>query len=450
MSIVRLAFFVSFFVCTVVLRGAQQVRYSIQRIDPVAGQAGGEATDIDDMMRVVGTVGTVTGYATSGDGVARALPDFVGGFASRAEGVGALGHTLGASATRSGAMHATMWAISSGVITMEELLPAPGDFASIAEDANRFETVVGCTDDLFDFKPAVWRRSSGVFSVAPLPLPFGDTGGVAQAINDASRIVGFTGNFSRSRAVAWDLVGGSWQERVLPDLGGGTDAVDVADSGEIVGSAFVPGRGWGMAGWDTSGEAVDLGQFAGRDTRARGMNANGDVVGVAQGLAGTIAVVRLGGLAASAPVQDLNAMIPPRTTWGRLLRAHAINSQGQIVGSGDVGGFRQSFVLTPMQMRLGVSPASAGSVNSWAVNGATPGSLVFILLAMDGGETRLPGCAAPVNLRKPMVLGAAVADAAGVANLSLFLPDSLHGMRLMFQAVENGTCALSDVRDVTF
>jgi hypothetical protein len=427
-----------------------QNRYSIRRIAPVAGHLGAEATAIDGAGRVVGTSQTVTAFLFQA-GVTSPLPDWMGGSTSRGHGIGPNGEVLGDALGPSFWNVATIWTPAGAGFALTALPPDAGDLESTANAMNLGGTVVGVTDNLVHPQPAVWELVGSAYTVTTLPLALPQHfGGAALAIDPASTVVGYTGNPSGNAAVLWSQSGAGWTATPLPALGGSSEATDINAAGEICGSAWQAGAGWRMVGWTSPTTVVNLGGLPGADTRAHAMNAQGDVVGSAGVGPAQTAVVRIGGLATAAPVEELHPLIPPDGLWSRLIVANDINDRGEIVGMGVQGSFRHAFVLTPVALNLSVSPALAGATNTWSVTGATPGNVVFFLIDDTGGEVIVPGCTPAVDLAGIEIIGSAAANAAGVASISLFVPDSAQGQPFLFQAYELAGCKNSDVPVVVF
>ena len=95
-------------------------------------------------------------------------------------------------------------------------------------------------------------------------------------------------------------------------------------------------------------------------------------------------------------------------------------------------------------------PELAGRLNTFVVNGATPGETVTLLEAKDLAPAPLPACpgvdsdVTDVRPRTP----AATADTAGVAEIVLPIRAGQQGKRWHYQAVQEATCSLSDVETV--
>jgi len=107
---------------------------------------------------------------------------------------------------------------------------------------------------------------------------------------------------------------------------------------------------------------------------------------------------------------------------------------------------RSGFILN------GPDPGLPGESNTLQATQVEPGHNVLFLGGIRAGQTVLPGCdAISVNLQNPRTVGAAVADAQGVATVQPFLPGFLAGLgEIRFQAIDLAGCAVSNVRFVTF
>ena len=148
-----------------------------------------------------------------------------------------------------------------------------------------------------------------------------------------------------------------WHNGIVTDLGvlpsncGGcenSEARAINTDGQIVGDSLVdnfPGNTHAVM-WH-NGRITDLGQLPNFTTnQAHGINAAGQVVGVAAPLFGGAADFRAflweGGLG----MVDLNTLIPATSGWV-LTFALGINDRGQIVGVGLHNGESRGFLLTP-------------------------------------------------------------------------------------------------------
>lgn len=100
---------------------------------------------------------------------------------------------------------------------------------------------------------------------------------------------------------------------------------------------------------------------------------------------------------------------------------------------------------------LTLTPQLAGATNTWAVTGAKPGETTYFLYGTAAGSRPVPGCPGQtVGIGGVQILATDVADAAGNADFSLFVPAGVSGSTFLFQAVELSTCKVSQLLTVTF
>ncbi|MEA3277322.1 MAG: trypsin-like serine protease [Pseudomonadota bacterium] len=89
-------------------------------------------------------------------------------------------------------------------------------------------------------------------------------------------------------------------------------------------------------------------------------------------------------------------------------------------------------------------PGVAGQVNDFTSTFATPGATVYYVYGTRTGSTAIPGCSGVVDIRNAKVFGNAMADPTGTAQLSRTVPSGAQGLNLLLQAVEPGSCSVSN------
>ncbi len=148
---------------------------------------------------------------------------------------------------------------------------------------------------------------------------------------------------------------------------------------------------------------------------------------------------------------DLNAHVQDTELY--LKEATGVNLAGQIVGYGvNAGGFEQAFRLDPATLMI-MQPVvgDAGTTNNLYAIGATPGVSVHFVYGFTAGSTAVPGCTGLfVDIASPTIAGSAVADAYGVATLSVNVPSGAQGVTVLLQAVEQPSCAVGNLISYTF
>ncbi len=165
----------------------------------------------------------------------------------------------------------------------------------------------------------------------------------AFAVDGAGRVVGqsFLIDDLTVRACLWQ--NGAPKDLGALDGAANSSANDINDNNQIVGwSATAAGSPHAFrVEVDASGIVLtrtDLGTLANTYSFAYGINTAGDIVGTSD----SRAVLWRGG-----QIIDLNTRIPPGANW-TLLRAHAINDSGLIVGEGLHIGFPHGYLLSPV------------------------------------------------------------------------------------------------------
>ncbi len=120
-------------------------------------------------------------------------------------------------------------------------------------------------------------------------------------------------------------------------------------------------------------------------------------------------------------------------------------ASGVVVLSGIEQGL---FILAPRRLALGeTDPGIAGQVNQWNLTGATPSGLIGLVVGRTAGSTPLsvPSCPGlAVDIANARFAALANADGDGSGTFSRHFPLGLSGVTLRFQAVDPGSCSVSN------
>jgi probable HAF family extracellular repeat protein len=237
-----------------------------------------------------------------------------------------------------GATHAALWNLGGETVDLVGL--APGG-SNAATGINIARTVVGIS--LLGVGSSVWLYDVIIHDLGALP---GFSISQSAAINARGQIAGWgnRSDFSTGRAF---LHAGTGPIAASDDIGtlGGPDATanGINDDGSVVGNSDLS-NGVVHAYLYANGRMTDLGSLTGPsgNSGASAINSAGDIVGGSDaGGAGFHAVLWKNGA-----IVDLNTLIDPNLGW-LLTFANGINTFGQIVGQGVIGGQRHAFLLTP-------------------------------------------------------------------------------------------------------
>ena len=400
----------------------------------------------------INEVGEITGYSDVGGGAyyhavawdRNGIPTDVGAMGFRlsvASDVNELGEVVG-------------WTGDNGITDQQAFLWRNGELLllgtlggeeSEAYAINDLSQVVGVAEAVVGGGGFLWENGK----MTALPT-LGQSGQGARDINESSQIVGSSIDVEgRERAVIWDGGGIS----ALPSLHtGDTVALAINNRSQIVGQSKSRFEKWHAVAW-TDGKIFDLHRSElGPHSAAFGLNDVGQVVGwVGQQPSGARAFVwdQANGM------QTLDSLMPPRLrkNW-TLIMAQGVNDAGQIAAFGNVRGqpltligFRVNPVHPTMELSSPV-PGAAPGPNTLTLTGATPGAEVVFLYALHSGGTRIDGCDLQQNalqLDHPTVIGSAVANENGVATITRHVPLLARGQTILFQAVVQDECAISQL-----
>ncbi|MCC6907504.1 MAG: DUF3466 family protein [Phycisphaerales bacterium] len=407
-------------------------------------------------------------------------------------GINSIGDVVGFTLVDANYIHAVLWPHDGGVVDLGTL---GGDYSAAASINDRGE-IVGWAG----FRPGsgIYVRHAFLWRDGEMS-DLGTLGGessVATGVNAMGQIVGESeyefGNYSNVgfvwQAGQMQVLDDPWPDRNSSDVWG------VNDRGQIVGAGLsIEGTKRAML-WINE-QPIDLGALTGFGSSAYAINDAGDVVGLSEAANGAPHAVKWTdqqiidihtpsiGLNSSArginnlgqvvgdnhnvirprafilnPGEDmifLDDLVPPRLRirW-RITRVNDINDFGQIPATADVPSNPAdtwALLLTPVNPTMSLQspvPGSAGTTNRLRATGATPGSRVYFCYSRRGGGTRIPGCDLQQNalqLDSPTIIGSAIADANGVAAITRTVPLIARGQTILFQAVVQNECAISQL-----
>ncbi len=406
--------------------------------------------------------------------------------------INSLGHAVGASFVPGNNYHATLWI--NGTVLDLGVLSDDSEAWGISDD----DWVVGRSGGISTRRAFLWRDGQ----MEDLGTLGGDTAEAA-AINIAGQIAGTSRLYPGEipgRGFVWEAGEMSALEGFTPESN--SNAQDINSSGVVVGSGTHPdfGNNQHAAVW-VDGQINDLGTFRPDNSgisRAFGINDLGYVVGLAstereiRGIAFVwhdghmynigkprgstasyaYAINNLGQVVGFANneisgeliaflweqgrgMQRLDDLTPPRLRGiGGLKYADDINDAGQIAGTAYPPGDPISsiaFIMSPVNPTMTLNspaPGTAGVSNTLSVGEVTPGASVTFLYSRFGGGTRIPGCDLQQNalqLDQPTIIGTAIADGSGVAAITRPVPLIARGQTILFQAVVQNECAISQL-----
>ena len=288
----------------------------------------------------VNNLGQITGFAQNGSVAEVAVfwtnnlsPVFTlsqTGTTFRADCINNFGQIVGGEINHAGS--GSFWTNSGSPVFFLDSQGAPRSEAAGINNSGQIVggySPVGSVGEL----PAFWTNS-GSEAGALSYLGGANASGNASAINDSGEIVGESGVASTGRhATFW--TNSSSLALDLGTLGGSqSSALSINAAGQIVGDAYDSGSLYHAVFWTNSASSpVALGLLDGPTNIATSINNLGQIVGAAGTASNPLGTVATIWTNHTAPVQDLNNLIPTNSGW-ILLAASCINDLGEIVGFG--------------------------------------------------------------------------------------------------------------------
>ncbi len=98
------------------------------------------------------------------------------------------------------------------------------------------------------------------------------------------------------------------------------------------------------------------------------------------------------------------------------------------------------------------SPGSAGQVNTWDTTDGTANTLQLLYFGFSTGSTsvNVGSCSVTVGLSNARIIGSGTGNGAGDATFSRNIPGGIAGRTVSFQALDLGSCDLSNISTTTF
>ncbi|MCC6908214.1 MAG: hypothetical protein IT430_09770 [Phycisphaerales bacterium] len=352
---------------------------------------------------------------------------------SVAEGVNVEGAAAGTAGVR-----AVLWLSDGSLVDLGTL----GGRFSAALDLNRSQQVVGEANydpENFFNHPFLWENGNMIDLGT-----FGGEKGEASAINNRGQVVGTAWPpDGRTKPFLWE----NGQLIQLDVLGGEKGwSLDINDDELIVGNSYVPGPISHAVKW-VNRQLVDIhDDSVAQWSSANGVNSNGVIIGNMnpRGTQQTTGFIII-----DDHMVDLNTLAPPRRLR-QLERVNGLNDAGVIVGE-TRGDPVRGAILSPVTPTLSLAapvPGRAGRSNVLTATGVTPDARVHFVYGTYGGGTIIPGCSIQENalqIRNPTIVGTAIADANGVATITRHVPIIARGQTILFQAVVQNECAISQL-----
>jgi probable HAF family extracellular repeat protein len=313
--------------------------------------------DVSSAANAVNASGQVVGYAQDYTGASHAfLWTASGGFtvlgAGEAKGMNSTGQVVGS--YNENGYQGFSWTSGGGYIKLTGLMVAGGGKKPTGQafGVSDAGVIVGTAGG----SASTWTPTGvvGYGTAAVLPGIGGNASNGAYAINASGQIAGDSKIPGTSHAALWPAGGGAPTDLgslIAPSTAGGSFAWGLNGAGQVVGYSAASTLDNHAILWTSSAGMSDLGTLAGGlYSNARGINTVGKVVGYST-TSDPIVPMHAFVWTSGAGMVDLNAQVDTGGNW-TIEEAHGINATGQIVGvAAQLGGgsinHREAFLLTP-------------------------------------------------------------------------------------------------------
>ncbi len=419
--------------------------YEAISIPPLAGDVSTSMVAIDEFGRMVGeSRGVFVAGCVWIDGQLVPLPLPPGSESVYVSGISPTSGVLVGYSRVNSVIRGVAWVIGTGIFVLDNL--PGGSSACSAATANDLGQMVGSCS--FPNRSSLWPRLDS-------PVDLGTLGGrgleYALDINELGEIVGTSENgFGVPRPYLW-------RAGQMIDIGG--EPYDVTaygwginNLGETVGYAVT--RRTAFYWFD--GRVIDLPDpypCGSALSKARAINDGGLIVGEALGQDCFRLVPTIWEREAGFQPHLLGEYMPRQPELD-LQQALDINDAGQIAAFGELpNGDGRGYLVTPYLFEMSDPvPGRAGTMNTITITGLLPNQRVLLAYGMcEGAQKIRPTCpGGTLLIRDPRTSPIVLADANGVATITINVPPSARGRTIRLQAIAPFECQISHTVTWTF